>query len=266
MKRVKLACCNFLGVSELRRFALENGFAGIEWTFTPEDLPWSPAEQSSLLRSISKLRPLEVRYHCAFSRVDLGDEDREKAENAMSIFQHACRLVSELEGHHVTLHVGLGRDSTMNLSWDRTVRRLTELVRFADSLGVRICLENLAWGWTSRPELFEKLIRKSGCWATLDIGHLRVSPSVTSQHYEIEDFVIPHPERFLGAHIYHEEDMRGHIPAGTLLDMKRRLDLLGSLPSCDWWVLELREKSGLLSTLRVVREYLELEGNGNPGI
>jgi len=75
----------------------------------------------------------------------------------------------------------------------------------------------------------------------------------------MEDFMLAHPERFLNAHIYHEETMEGHLPPVTLADMEDRLRLLRSLPLCDWWVLELREEKALVQTLRIVREYLERE-------
>lgn len=245
----------------LRHFALEHGFEGVDWSFTAESLPRSPGQESAFSKTIADLYPLEIRYHCALRNTDLGDLHNEQAKSALDMFRRACRLVSKLGGHFLTIHVGLGRNTTTDLSWERTIARLGDLVRFADNIGVRICLENLAWGWTSRPELFEKLIRKSGCSATLDIGHARISPSVLSQQYHVEDFVVPHPERFLNAHIYHEENGEGHIPPRRLEDLEDRLRLISRLPSCNWWVLELREEKALLSALRVVREFMELEFN-----
>ncbi|MEJ2716315.1 MAG: sugar phosphate isomerase/epimerase [Deltaproteobacteria bacterium] len=259
MIRPKLACCNFLSdTTLLREFALEHHFDGIDWSFTFENLPQSPSEEYALVPTISSLYPLEVRYHCAFKHTDLGDIDAEEARNAGSVFRKVCKLVSKVGGRYLTIHVGLGRDSTLNLSWKRTVEGLTDLVRFAHNLGVRLCLENLAWGWTSRPELLEKLIRKSGSWATLDIGHAYVSPSVMSGLFRLDDFVIPHPERFLNAHIYDTENGEGHVPPTKVSDLDARLDLLRELPLCDWWVLELREEKAVLEALRVVREYLRL--------
>jgi hypothetical protein len=122
-------------------------------------------------------------------------------------------------------------------------------------------LENLAWGWTGRPELFEKLIRKSGCWATIDLGHVQVSPPVTNQLYEVEDFIAPHPDRFLNAHIYHKENGGQHLPPKKVADLVDRLHFLRQLPLCDWWVLELREEKALIETLQVVREFFQLESN-----
>ena len=106
--------------------------------------------------------------------------------------------------------------------------------------------------------LFEKLIRKTGAWGTLDIGHAQVSPSITSNLYRVSDFVAPHPEVVLNAHVYHEEtDPDGHIPPQSVSDVKERLELLTRLPLCDWWLLELREEQALMQTLEVVREFFQ---------
>jgi sugar phosphate isomerase/epimerase len=257
MRPPKIACCNLIPqVEELKGFALRHGFAGVDWTFTMETLPRTPREESSLFDTIARLHPLEVRYHCALSRVDLGDLDAGEAEKALKILRSVCRLVSKLGGQFLTIHVGLGLDSTNGLSWERTLDRLAVLVRLAGEAGVRLCLENLAWGWTSRPELFEKLIRKSGCWGTFDIGHAQVSPSITTQQYRIEDFVAPHADRFLNVHIYHRENGDRHLSPASITDLEERLRLVRRLPHCDWWVLELREREALLSTLEVVKEFL----------
>jgi sugar phosphate isomerase/epimerase len=235
--------------------ALDHGFSGIDWTLTQEDLPTNDMEEGRFARTISRLQPLEVRYHCAFRGVDLGNVDRDKSREAVDIFRRACRLVSNLDGRFMTIHLGLGRDSYDDLVWDQTINSLGELVCFAAGLGVRVCLENLASGWSSRPELFEKLIRMTGAGVTLDIGHARMSPSIQSQFYSFEDFISPHDQSVVNAHIYHEERNDRHLPPGSLEDIRERLELLKAL-SCDWWVLELREESTLLDTLEVVRQYL----------
>jgi sugar phosphate isomerase/epimerase len=143
------------------------------------------------------------------------------------------------------------------ISWDETITHLRDVAAKARQHGIRLCLENLARGWTSRPHLYEKLIRKSNCWGTLDIGHAHVCDSIKSQAYDVEDFAVPHPGRILSAHIYHEETAAGHIPPCHYSDLEDRLRLLRRLPLCDWWVLELRQEAALLKTLDCVSEFLE---------
>ncbi len=257
MKQPKLACCNFISdPADLRAFACEHAFDGIDWSFHRHTLPQSDEDVREVHAAMAALQPLEIRYHIALRKTDLGDADPESAREAMRVLRRVCRLVADLRGKIVTVHVGLGHDSTLGLSWERTIDSLGHLVKYAESLGLRLCLENLAWGWTSRPDLFEKMVRKADPWTTLDIGHARVSPSVVSREYDVADFVAPQAERCLNAHIYHEENENGHIPPCGVGDLRERLCLLLDLPHCDWWVLELREKVALLETLAVVRDFL----------
>jgi len=261
MTRPKLAICNFMpDVEDLKRAALTHGFSGVDWTFRLENLPGNGLEESRLISRILHLQPLEVRYHCAFKGMELGDDEPDRADAARDAFRQACRLVARAGGRFMTVHVGLGRDSSDGLSWERSVRALADLVSFAERLGLCVCLENLASGWSSRPELFEKLVRKSNAGVTLDIGHAHASPSVQSHQYAFEDFVSPHYDRVFNAHVYHEEVGEEHTAPKKLEDVWDRLHLLSHLP-CDWWALELREESALLSTLKVVRDFLNAMPN-----
>jgi sugar phosphate isomerase/epimerase len=151
----------------------------------------------------------------------------------------------------------LGRDSTIPLSWDTTIENLKKLVQYGLERKVKVCLENLAWGWTSKPNLFEKLIRKSGACATIDIGHAAVCESVISQHYNVADFIIPHEDKLVTAHLYDEEVAGvGHMPPQNLSDIQSRLDLLLNT-NCKWWVIEIRKVEELMKTKQMIDEYLE---------
>jgi sugar phosphate isomerase/epimerase len=143
--------------------------------------------------------------------------------------------------------------------WETTIENLRQVVDYGRAMSVRVCLENLIWGWTSKPNLFEKLIRRSGAGVTLDIGHAHACASVQSQQFAIEDFVTPHADRVVNAHIYHTEiPGRGHIPPEKKEDIQDRLSLLKAI-GCDWWVIEIREVEGLLKTREIVDEYLAQE-------
>jgi sugar phosphate isomerase/epimerase len=258
MNSPKLACCNFIpNTNKLREYVLDYGFSGIDWTFTPDDLPSSDEEEKELVRKHKVLNPIEIRYHLYFLGKEIGRKNQEHADHDRTFFYRACRLISRLGGRHVTLHIGLDRQALSGeISWQTTVTSLSNLTDFARKIGLRVCLENLAWGWTSRPDLFEKLLRKAECWGTLDIGHARASQTVISGAYDLEDFAYAHPERILNAHVYHEETSGQHTPPTELSDIEWRLRILTSLPLCEWWVLELREHRPLVKTLRVVREFL----------
>jgi sugar phosphate isomerase/epimerase len=253
----KLAFCNiFSDAGKLRKFANDYGFSGIDWSFDVDQLPQTPAEESSWAHELSILSPLEIRYHCPFYQVDLGHNDPGEAEIAKALFRKIIRLVAKAGGKYLTIHIGLGRNSTEPLSWDATINNLRDIVQFGAQHGVKICLENLAWGWTSRPNLFEKLIRRSGAAVTFDIGHAHACESVRSQQYLLEDFVAPHEGNVLNAHIYHTEvSGQGHLPPNQLEEIDSRLDLLLSV-GCLWWTIEVKEPEGLLQTKALIERYL----------
>jgi sugar phosphate isomerase/epimerase len=255
----KLACCNFLTPTRvLKEFALDHGFDGVDWTIHLDDFSDSTAAERDLIAAVRMLRPLEVRFHYFFEGLEVGDRDVHAANRARQVFRRVCNLIQRAGGRVMTLHVGLGRETTAGVCWDSTVAGLRNLAEHARAKGIRVCLENLAWEWTGRPALYEKLIRKTGCWATLDIGHAAVCGSIASHQFAIEDFISPHPERIINAHVYHLETELGHTPPDDPTDLHQRLDLLLSLPMCDWWVLELREEQDLLKALHAVRDYLSL--------
>jgi sugar phosphate isomerase/epimerase len=254
---LKLAMCNFIkNIDRLKQFAIENEFAGIDWSFNLAELPHTPAEESRWVKKIADLQPLEVRFHCPFDEVDLGHENPDRVGEAMELFRRIIRLVSKADGKYLTLHIGLGRDTTRVLSWEKTIGNLRRIVQYGADRTITVCLENLAWGWTSKPNLFEKLIRRTGAGVTFDIGHAHCCEAVRSQQFGEEDFVTPHAERVYNAHLYHTEISGvGHLPVKHLKDVRARLDALIEI-GCRWWVIEIREFEGLLQTKRVVDRYL----------
>lgn len=255
---VTLAMCNFMDdTAALLDFALKNDFGGIDWSFDLAELPGTPNAASSWAQSMRALSPLVIRYHCPFSRVDIGHENPFEQERAAEVFARVIRLIAKAGGSYLTIHVGLGHDNTRTLSWDRTVNTLGELVRYAEKHNVRLCLENLAWGWTAKPNLFEKLVRLSGALVTFDIGHARACEAVRSQAYACEDFVSTHADRVANAHVYHDElEGFGHVPPESESDIEERLEILVE-SGCKWWTLEIREEKGLMQTRQIVDRYLE---------
>jgi sugar phosphate isomerase/epimerase len=256
--RPKLAMTNFItDLQRLRRFAIAHGFDGIDWSFDLEHLPNGPAADSRWVRLLSALEPLELRFHCPFMRVDIGHEDPGKGERAVGIFQRIIQLVSKAGGKYLTLHIGLGRDTTKILSWSDTIDNLRHMVRYGAERGVVVCLENLAWGWTSKPNLFEKLVRRTGAGVTFDIGHAHACEAVRSQQYAAEDFVSPHPDRTYNAHVYHTEISGvGHLPPENPGQLQDRLEVLQRIGCC-WWTLEVKDVEGLLKTKSVVETFLK---------
>ena len=254
----KVVLCNFFNdVEQLKTFAIRNDFSGVDWSFDMDTLPASPLEERQWVEQQASLYPLEIRYHCPFMKADLGHEDTSKVRSALNLFHRVIRLASKIDGKFLTLHVGLGHNTTRVLSWETTIANLRDLVQYGADRGVKVCLENLAWGWTSKPNLFEKLIRRTGAGVTFDIGHAQACESVRIQYFDAQDFVSPHPDRVYNAHVYHTEiSGQGHIPPARIEDIEERLDMLRHI-GCRWWVIEIKDAQKLLWTKQIVDDYIE---------
>lgn len=260
MRDPKLACCNFIpNVTELKEMAVRYGFDGVEWTFTQQTIPYTQVDRTTFARNMVRLAPLETRFHCAFEDLDLGHQDAQRGRHAVDSFRHICRVVRDVGGRYLTIHVGTSSYHGTRETRHRALAHLGALVSFAGDLGVRVCLENLPCGWTSSPDLLNTLIEDSGAWATLDIGHAQVSSCVASGTCEMDDFVGVHSGRFVGAHIYDEEHEGNHRPPQGVMDIIDRLEVLRRLPHCHWWVLELWDQDALIETLGMVRSFLAWE-------
>jgi sugar phosphate isomerase/epimerase len=249
----------FSDLDQLKQFSLENGFNGIDWNIEIASLPNTPAAETRWVSRLAELNPLEIRYHCPFNKIDIGHEDPVQVKAALTVFRRIIRLIAKADGKYLTIHVGLGHDTTRILSWNATIDNLRQLVQYGFEYGVKICLENLAWGWTSKPNLFEKLIRKSGAGITFDIGHAHACEAISSQYYTAEDFVTPHHDRVLNAHIYHTEIAgTGHIHPDRIQDIEQRLNILRKT-ACNWWVIELNDVEELIQTKKLIDVYLNTQ-------
>jgi hypothetical protein len=101
-------------------------------------------------------------------------------------------------------------------------------------------------------------VTESDAFVTIDIGHAHAVRHLHSQKEVFEEYILPHRDRLLNAHVYHTElEGYGHVPPADLTDISDQLDLLGLADSCDWWVIELMKPSELLHTRDLLENYLE---------
>ncbi|UCG54936.1 MAG: sugar phosphate isomerase/epimerase [Dehalococcoidia bacterium] len=249
-----IAVSNIFGgdAARLTDFASNVGFTGIEWSIDPH------ASDIELLKQIDLLKDFEVRFHMRWSGIEFAYAD-DRSEMAMDLYRNKLELLAIMGGEYNTIHLGLGRIDLKELDWRKAIDNLAELVFFGNELGIKVCLENIVANWTGKPELFRRIIRQTGAGITLDIGHLHVCQMNTPKQNLYEQFTKPNRDNIFGAHIYHTEIPNvGHISPDNLLQMKKRLALVNSLPSCNWWLIELTKPSEILKTREICHQFLAL--------
>jgi sugar phosphate isomerase/epimerase len=249
----EIALCNIFDqdAKRLAEFASGNDFSGIDWSIDPS---LTEREFLSLMKSLTGF---QVRYHCRFHGVDLAYSDR-RGDESLALLIRTVDQVARAGGRHMTVHSGLGNPSGQGIDAERLIDNLATLSAHGRNNGVAVSLENLTTPLTNDPFLFRRIVAASDAFVTIDIGHAHAVRHLHPRDDIFGDYVLPHRERILNAHIYHTElNGFGHVPPSCLSDIHNRLDLLGLAASCNWWVIELMNPSEILRTRDILRSYLD---------
>lgn len=248
----QIALCNIYDqdAERLADFAFRNGFTAIDWSIDPE-LP-----ESEFYARLKRLDHFQLRYHCRFHGVDVAYADR-RGDESLALLMRTVDQVAHAGGRHMTVHSGLGNPTGEGIDPSRAIDNLSILVDHGIRSGVAVALENLTTPLTNDPCSFWRIIRESGAYATIDIGHAHAVGCASFREDLFSDYVLPHGDRILNAHVYHTElEGYGHVAPASLSDIDSRLDLLGTAPFCDWWVIELMKPAEVLRTRDYLQRYL----------
>jgi sugar phosphate isomerase/epimerase len=245
--------CNIFDqdAERLAEFASRNGFSGIDWSIDPS-LP-----EREFLSRMKMLAGFQIRFHCRFHGVDVAYTDR-RGDDSLDLLIRTVDQVALAGGRHMTVHTGLGNPCGKGIDLSRAIDNLSLLVAHGRRSGVAVALENLTTPLTNDPLLFHRIVAESGAFVTIDIGHAHAVRGLHPRTEIYSEYILPHRNRLLNAHIYHTElEGFGHIPPESLSDISDRLDLLALAASCDWWVIELMGQDELLRTRDLLLSYLD---------
>lgn len=254
-RQLKLALCTHImpSLKAVLSHAQEKGYRAIDYSLDWR-LPLFSAQNTQRLRETLQGNHLEIRYHLPFGAVDIGHRDRETAMVSLQLLKQCLEIIRNFGGKFATVHIGLGTPIE-DLDWRRSLSNLQGLVEHGEKLGVVVCLENLKHGWTSEPELFLKLIERSGAKVTFDIGHAFSNPHSRNGGTSCVDFIKLVAPKIINAHIYEAEDP-GHLPPKDLEIISPALtELLKT--KCDWWVIELGKKEWVENTRNLLCTFLD---------
>ncbi|MDD4456173.1 MAG: sugar phosphate isomerase/epimerase [Syntrophotalea acetylenica] len=248
-----IAMCNIFdqNTEKLVAFATEQGFSAIDWSLDPT-LP-----EPEFLSLMKDLAGFQVRYHCRFHGVDVAYSDQ-RGDESLALLLRTVDQIAAAGGRYMTVHSGLGNPSGKGIDMNRAIRNLAVLVAYGRGNGVAVALENLTTPLTNDPLLFHRIVTESDAYVTIDIGHAHAVRHLHPGKDLFAEYILPHRDRLLNAHVYHTElEGYGHVPPDALSDISERLDLLGLSDSCDWWAIELMNPSELLHTRDLLQSYLQ---------
>lgn len=260
-----LAVSNRIGLTGLALvgYALDHGYAGIDWHLHSAAPDGLLTADDHLALSRLPAAGLEVRFHLS-PEVEMAHADPPVAAQAQRNLQRGLdvaaryarrptRGVSDGTSTYATVHLACNESPLEALDWAAAVQNLSALVEYGQQRGVTVCLENLRTGWTSDPDRFVQLVDHSGAMVTFDLGHANSSP-FAAQRLEFLDRVA---SRVVNAHVYEvEREGLGHT-APT--DLRVIGPLLESLlqTGCDWWLIELADHKAVARTQALLLAYLD---------
>jgi sugar phosphate isomerase/epimerase len=193
-----------------------------------------------------------VRHHGYFPGFEIGNNDPQLAEEALSLHMKSVDAMAGLGDQVMTVHIGLIPDIALDHS--RVIKNLSRLVDHASERGVTISLENLRRGPTSNPETMLKWSEESGTSITLDVGH-----AVSCDKVLKGELTVPHIIELFGpnleeVHFYEYETDTHYAPK----DMSILGPIVDSLleTQCKWWTIELNSYEDILNTKNLINKHL----------
>lgn len=224
----------------------ENGFA-MAYTPSARKLELTQQQIAPYL-----LNGIPVRYHGYFPGFEIGNNDKDLAEYALSLHLNAIDAMVGFGDQVMTVHVGLVQEIV--LDHDLVIRNLGKIVQYARERGVTISLENLRFGPTSNPETLLHWSGESGSSITLDVGHAVSCDKVRRGELTVPHIIELFSPRLAEVHFYEYETDTHFAPEdmsilGPVVD-----SLLGT--DCTWWTIELDRYEDILNTKKLVADYL----------
>ncbi len=249
---MKIAVPNIFGQEtlKLKGFVKNYGVTSIDWSINPE------ISENNFIHYMEDLVGFEVRFHGKFQGIDLAYSDV-RGDSCFIAYKKSIDMISKCRGKFLTIHLGLGTCSFMELDYQKAVDNIRRLNDYARERDISLCLENLARGWTSDPDIYREIIEKTGVSITFDIGHAKtkIYPSQNG-YFFYKKFLTGFEDRVLNAHIYdYEIPKKGHIPPMDLNAIRSRLDILTNT-CCDFWVIELYSPKHIIGVKNLLDIYL----------
>lgn len=242
---------------ELLKFARKNDFNGIEYSILEETKKKFDDIKDNLIELSDS--EFEIRYHLPFKKVELSHINESFARDSLNYMKYCIDNISEIGGKHIIIHLGLGYKNALDkICYENAKKYLGELVKYAKTKNIIVCLENLTFGLITSSDSFLNMINETGCRACIDIGHVAASPSVTKGEIsmlEYIDLLLPHLE---GTHIYDKEiDMGIHTYPKNKDLISDRIKKIYNNENCIWWLIELGEPKEILLTKSFLEEILD---------
>lgn len=212
-----------------------------------------------LVRDGKGFKKCEVRFHSkSITALDFATP----GDAGMIACERLSKMIKAITENYGPTYLTIHSPSSLSSSEvDEALERLHKLSKYASRQGAVLCLENLSFGWTSKPENLIRAAEKAKTSLVIDIGHINSSDDCRSGIFTRRTFIEAVGAYAVAAHIYEHEDT-GHCSTDDCHLVWDALEALMFTPA-SWWVIELEKEEAFMQTFKLLESFLNhLNGIG----
>ena len=204
---MKIAFSSLCGkyIDDIIAIAEKNQYKSIEWdmNFIPPSL--SESRITSFKREMD-LKGLDIYYHLPYSFFEIGHPLENIRISSLNTLQRYLQFISRLGGSIAVVHVGY----VDGCVFEDTYSNLKILAKYADSLNISLCIENLIKGLTTNFDYLTAFLSINNVFLCLDTGHAHVVGKTNPIFLQQVNSLLG---KIKHSHVYYSEDSNfKHIP------------------------------------------------------
>ena len=171
---------------------------------------------------------ISLRFHLPHTTCDVGSRNVKIREISEKFIQLNIELIKGLGADYAVLHFAQYSDLEIP-----SLDSLKAVVETASQNGIKLAIENLFYGPTSKPNLLNHISSESGTDIAFDVGHAR-------RIMTTEDFLNLLSSRITHVHFYgFEDDFFNHRTFLSDLEAIETAKILLKETNAEWWTIEM---------------------------
>lgn len=236
-------------IDDIIQIAKRNIDRAVEW-----DLNFIPyclnEKRIDFIKKEIEQSSLSMRYHLPYSYIEIAHEDKGIREFSISVLKRNLDFINILDGDTAIVHMG----NNGICYEEKGLESLDIISRYASKLGIKICVENLISGLTTKVGFLQKCLEIENIYFCLDVGHANYIAKRDEAFLLNIEKLLPFVQH---SHIYHIEDEKFNHLAFTK-DTIRNDTLIKRLITFNskvWMTMELENIVDQNNQIKILEEY-----------
>lgn len=238
-------------IDEVLNLAKLSPDRAVEWdmNYIPPTLSKARCEY---IQSFIENNNILLRYHLPYSYLEVAHIDHDIRNYSIITLKKYLDYIHKLNGHCAVLHIGYNECTESQLA----LQSLIEIAKYAENIGIRICVENLINGLTTDINFLNQALQINNVFLCLDTGHAHVVSQNNDDYcYDLLKLL----DKCVHAHVYFTEDCKyNHIAFSDMSSINGSYIINALFSSkCDWYTMELDDKLEQDKQMLMFKSYTE---------